>query len=645
MECIDEIKTLLFSEKRLNRDQGESKLNALQKSNNSLNVVEFVNHLIKHLQDGDPDTTWPVIHGSLLGIKCILLKYSFEDCKVFGDSLELIRNVAITCLSHDEVRVRLVAGDVMGVLCKLSRGEVYPCTKNILINLLNNDLERHGQEDAEEHQSFTSKDIFHQSAGWRHLETSMKCLQTMIQNCGDNFADQLDKDLLSLMFRALDHENRFVRETGYNVFAEIFASKIRLSQNPVVSQISSEIAAYIAKGLADNWSQVRLASSRVARNFLVNYEKSEEHFDRILPRICLNRYYIADGVRIYSQRSWQEICGDQGIKFVENHIEAVVKYYIQATQANNHAVREAACHCIAELAIKINSDKTRPFVPSLINALLDCFKDDSWPVRDAACVSCGNLLLEFYDEVRSHENVLYKLFLGNLQDPIPSVRAGAAITLGKYAKAYPEKLQVVVKEIEDGFDFIKTQPEDSENFIGLDKKPAVFGVVKNLHDPNHTDQIMYSCGSLAPKMGRGKLGGCTDCHFQRPSRPWERSDGCVYFLTELARYHPESAVSLIPSLIKASTFKHFPQHVVFIETICKQLPAFARVIKKRPFKNNLEKFFDLIFYAVDSDVQLTAAAGEQCLVELSKFIGRGILRGRIEMWNPNRVSKYDEIVR
>jgi hypothetical protein len=34
---------------------------------------------------------------------------------------------------------------------------------------------------------------------------------------------------------------------------------------------------------------------------------------------------------------------------------------------------------------------------------------------------------------------------------------------------------------------------------------------------------MYSCGSLAPKMGRG--GGCMDHKFRKPPEPWELTDG------------------------------------------------------------------------------------------------------------------------
>lgn len=64
-----------------------------------------------------------------------------------------------------------------------------------------------------------------------------------------------------------------------------------------------------------------------------------------------------------------------------NHISQV-SYYIDATEADNHAVREAACACIAELALKIATDAVRAHVSDLLHALTVCFNDDSWPVRD-----------------------------------------------------------------------------------------------------------------------------------------------------------------------------------------------------------------------------------------------------------------------
>ena len=63
----------------------------------------------------------------------------------------------------------------------------------------------------------------------------------------------------------------------------------------------------------------------------------------------------------------------------------------------------------------------------------------------------------------------------------------------------------------------------------ISPSPALFGVVQRMEtsnygrlDAEHTDQQMYSCGSLAPKM---KKGGCMNAAFHRAAKPWERSEG------------------------------------------------------------------------------------------------------------------------
>ena len=64
---------------------------------------------------------------------------------------------------------------------------------------------------------------------------------------------------------------------------------------------------------------------------------------------------MAEGVRIYSQETWRLVTTLEeggGRKLVEKYIEEVVQYYIASTQADNHAVREAACQCIAELVVR-----------------------------------------------------------------------------------------------------------------------------------------------------------------------------------------------------------------------------------------------------------------------------------------------------
>ena len=68
-------------------------------------------------------------------------------------------------------------------------------------------------------------------------------------------------------------------------------------------ELIQAFAALIYKGLSDNWSQVRMASSSSCRSFLfaLDDKQREEFYDLLLPPIALNRYYIAAGVRIHNQ--------------------------------------------------------------------------------------------------------------------------------------------------------------------------------------------------------------------------------------------------------------------------------------------------------------------------------------------------------
>ena len=68
-------------------------------------------------------------------------------------------------------------------------------------------------------------------------------------------------------------------------------------------ELIQAFADLIYKGLSDNWSQVRMASSSSCRSFLfaLDDEKRKTFYNLLLPPIALNRYYIAAGVRIHNQ--------------------------------------------------------------------------------------------------------------------------------------------------------------------------------------------------------------------------------------------------------------------------------------------------------------------------------------------------------
>lgn len=193
----------------------------------------------------------------------------------------------------------------------------------------------------------------------------------------------------------------------------------------------------------------------------------------------LSRYYLADGVKLYSQETWRMFMGEAGREMVGKYAQDVTDYYCMASDSNNHCVRESACHSIAEMAEKVwccavdwrsngtmfprevmtaqefhallarfshlyvraasrhafclwfcvnaslfprvagvscvHLDQVAPqylatHVDRLLKALLVCFFDESWPVRDAACVASGRFAGAYPDECRPSLDKLYERF-------------------------------------------------------------------------------------------------------------------------------------------------------------------------------------------------------------------------------------------
>lgn len=674
MKDLNEVCTALFSARKLDRDQGVNHLNEYLSYAKNEDILSVEQLLLKPLKDSSSD--WESKHGSLLGTKALITKFKQrghdEESEKF---LQTVYEFCLQLLTDTEVRIRLAAGEVLGSLCYLKGPEIYGSCSNYVLQLIKDNLERDTMDtssvfgddcdspDSEKPASPAPKQrvrrlssdasqIFHDTAGWKCLETSMKCLQFMVDGCGENFKPFITNDFLELLFSTLSHTNRFVRETGYYVLGSLVSCGFSCegsSYNPFSAEnFGHHISKQLGIGLSDNWSQVRLASSECARKFLLSFKSDEERevfYEELLPQMCLNRYYIADGVRIYSQESWKRVVQESGRMLVKKYISHFVKHYIAQTKADNHAVREAACACIAELASKVDQEATKPFVSDLLQTLLDCFGDDSWPVRDAACLACGNFVLCFPTESKGILDKLYPLFFMNLKDGIPSVRQGASGALANVVKAYGmEAFMSIRPQIIEGLKGVKEQPSESEKYGQLDKGPATFGVVKRLRDNDmelHTNQTMYSCGSLAPKMGRG--GGCSDHKFRKPSEPWEYADGCVHLVAELSQINDLSAqiCELLPLLHETVSHRHFTHHVCILESLCKQLPNVCKGIGKKLFKQYLELFIDDIFYSLTCENILTESAASECLKLLSNMLGNSIFRARIENFNPRYLAQLD----
>lgn len=162
------------------------------------------------------------------------------------------------------------------------------------------------------------------------------------------------------------------------------------------SPFRSVIKESLNANLADNWSQVRMSGSVLCRKFVealltIHKEKNEEEDEEItefeaavgdlvtmlLPRMCLNRFYLAQGVELYSQDTWKIVFGgsveqakmsedDEGLHSSENtrggcgmgtvarNAAPLCRYYSKMCDADNHAVREVRIHvCFSHICIII----------------------------------------------------------------------------------------------------------------------------------------------------------------------------------------------------------------------------------------------------------------------------------------------------
>jgi hypothetical protein len=79
-----------------------------------------------------------------------------------------------------------------------------------------------------------------------------QALQKIMEGCGAAFQPHVTPELRRLLFRALLHPNRFVRETGYHITATLCT----LCAGPQLEAFAPEVAERLQDGLSENWSQV-----------------------------------------------------------------------------------------------------------------------------------------------------------------------------------------------------------------------------------------------------------------------------------------------------------------------------------------------------------------------------------------------------
>ncbi|CAI5700749.1 hypothetical protein KXD40_007139 [Peronospora effusa] len=552
-------------------------------------------------------------------------------------------------LEYYEPRVRMAVAKLLGVLAKwnlvwVTQAFTPQIVDSVVANLSRSpDFEETGFDELDDNVSNNGMMTPPQSpegtprtpstpyrlddvSGWKALESSLCALKYIIKGSGDAFLQQvpmaegdgkgfvyLTPQILELVAtKSCFHINRHVRVVGLDtitVLADIAPAGFFDTHHSAVGDILNKC---IKRGMEDNWCQVRYAASIAARSFLMKLQEQGRmtYLPILLPRMCLNRYYVAERVQKYSQESWKMIVGNQGRELVARYATEIVDYYVEMT---NHCVRESACQCIAELGTKVDPTAIRPHVGRLMQALLICFYDVSNLVRDAACLASAQLVLGFPKECRPFLNDLYHLWIDHLSDDIWSVREDAAIALGNVIRAYGhEALDRVIKVTEEYLPLAKMQPAMTQQ--------AYYDLMRS--EKKHLSKQAFSCCSLEPKL--------FERHEHRDKEPWEHADGAIYMVRELCNVAPDVAVKFLPQIADIAILRHFPQTAVLQETIWKQVPAMCEALGKKVFKRYLELFFDPLVFTLQGTNHLAKFAARDCVAQISKQIGPSIFLGRLD---------------
>ena len=112
----------------------------------------------------------------------------------------------------------------------------------------------------------------------------------------------------------------------------------------------------------------------------------------------------------------------------------------------------------------------------------------------------------------------------------------------------------------------------------------------------HTNNQLYSCGSLAPKLHKSanRVAGCSDCLVLRPTRQWEMSDGAVFLLGHLACAgvlpDPE-VVAMLQKAVDATRHEIYVEHESLKTTVMKSFIKIVEAKDTRTFKRHYCNMF------------------------------------------------------
>lgn len=278
---------------------------------------------------------------------------------------------------------------------------------------------------------------------------------------------------------------------------------------------------------------------------------------------------------------------------VAQRIELIVAYYKGCTgmESPSPDVVEAACHCVAELASKINPAAVGPHAGDLLHSALHACRNAAWPTRDAALMACGKLFTNYcglQPAVRSLQYTVVVRAAGLLSDSSRNCREHAAVVIGLLLNVNPKlasALAVACKRALQG---------TTLDLVALNEAIAKCGIeVPEANERSDAADNAKGDASLLAQQAESTAAEVPGSKAREPEHPDRTAiiEGGVFLLRELCSAVPDTVIGcgLLDMLADtaADTHASSPQAQ---EVIWRVLPSCAHAIGPKRFKRHLDGF-------------------------------------------------------
>ena len=431
----------------------------------------------------------------------LVLKESFSGNSHFVQSSTLLSfaksHIVNDFIGHDEPRVRKLTADLIGVLAGKLGPSYFEELGPILFSLVRAFFQRRDVS-RETQLGGVSEIALDDTTGWYALESILCSYRELVSGCGKtlDYLQRASETELNLLIRdSAGHMNRYIRQATFEFIHALMVQYDPGSLSWDDGEYVHMLCHCIASGLSDDFSQVRFPATFAARYFLLainDCDRDAHIWAELLPRICLNRHYPADGVKNASLDMWGVVTEGKGRELVTKHVRVAYEHYASMVDNKSHLICEAACWVLGELGSIISADAVVPYLAGILNLLGVALGDDSWQVRGAACVATGRMTRAHPDETCSTVcDTFLPLWITHLNDHIWALRSDSATAIGiamrspihqlssaaidaavtylainLAAGAKQKKKFSFIPENSSLFSFIKKEPESAKLLVG-----------------------------------------------------------------------------------------------------------------------------------------------------------------------------------